>query len=652
MKIGRLALLFLAACAACEGPAGPAIDAAGADGGSDAGPITPCARDLECGAQDLYCSEWRCRPGEPGADARGCIDLGSPCAAGVECDEDADACGLAAWCTEGRTGCMEPGNCDGDGEPSMECGGRDCDDGDGVRYPGAVEVCDADDEDCNDETLGERDADGDGFHSAECCNGDVCADDCDDSRRDVHPGAAEACNAIDDDCDGAIDEAGSTSLCPGGTCSGGRCDLRAWDRVWGTSGEPGPGDYADSVAMDERGNVYIVGSIYGPTDFGAGSVPATADTMYVVSFSGDGVFRWSRTYGAAGARVRGQGIAFDRDAGVLYVAGLFDGTVDFGSDTLTSDGLYNEVLLALAPDGADRWLRKMPASFGGDGQIQVAARGGRVVALGYMASAWDFGGGTVTPEQEDLYVVSYDSLGAFRALSRFPTTWGTALELVGVDIWPDGRVLFGGDLALGNLQVGTETLSSGTRGFIVALETTGSYAWHRRLAVSGSARATAVVSSEAAIYVAGVATSADLGGGAGPTGARAFLLALESDGSYRWDRRFTGTASIEPRAAAVDSAGNVVLAGDADGSADLGSGTRTLPPGATAISFVLSVRSDNVHRWDTVFGNSGATRVLGLTVGHADSTAFCGRFSGGADFGSGPRAAGGASSAFVARLAN
>lgn len=40
------------------------------------------------------------------------------------------------------------------------------------------------------------DADGDGH----------CADDCDDADPDVHPGAAELCNEADDDCDGEIDE--------------------------------------------------------------------------------------------------------------------------------------------------------------------------------------------------------------------------------------------------------------------------------------------------------------------------------------------------------------------------------------------------------------------------------------------------------------
>ena len=52
------------------------------------------------------------------------------------------------------------------------------------------------------------DDDGDGFAAcAGACDpsGKTCGD-CDDSTNDVHPGAAETCNHIDDDCDGTVDE--------------------------------------------------------------------------------------------------------------------------------------------------------------------------------------------------------------------------------------------------------------------------------------------------------------------------------------------------------------------------------------------------------------------------------------------------------------
>jgi hypothetical protein len=137
-------------------------------------------------------------PADAGVADLGARDLGQDATPG---DLGPDDLGVDAFCPDE----------DGDGHDALPCG-DDCDDHDSARYPGATEVCDGDDEDCDDTTVGTLDADGDSFVSNACCNGSVCGEDCDDSAGAVSPTSAEVCNHVDDDCNGTIDDGVTVTL--------------------------------------------------------------------------------------------------------------------------------------------------------------------------------------------------------------------------------------------------------------------------------------------------------------------------------------------------------------------------------------------------------------------------------------------------------
>ncbi len=96
----------------------------------------------------------------------------------------------------------------------------DCDDADASVNPSAAEICDGIDNDCDGQTdegvtnTYYADTDGDGFGDPNNTTLDCTAPagyvtddtDCDDTDGAVHPSSTEACNGIDNDCDGQTDE--------------------------------------------------------------------------------------------------------------------------------------------------------------------------------------------------------------------------------------------------------------------------------------------------------------------------------------------------------------------------------------------------------------------------------------------------------------
>lgn len=130
------------------------------------------------------------------------------------------------WLALGPLGCLPAADLpdlDVDGTP----GSLDCNDRDASIHPGADEVCNGVDDDCDDDVDGRvnenavdastwyADADADGYGdsaiSVVACDApiDYVADDtdCDDATPVVNPGMTELCdNDVDEDCDGTVCE--------------------------------------------------------------------------------------------------------------------------------------------------------------------------------------------------------------------------------------------------------------------------------------------------------------------------------------------------------------------------------------------------------------------------------------------------------------
>lgn len=130
-------------------------------------------------------------------------------------------------CNDYDPAVQRPVDADGDGQFSEACWpGRDCDDADPYVYWGSPEICNRLVDDCQwrsrDPDRRYEDLDSDGFAPiGAACRDDVPGafprTDCDDRDWLRYPGAAEVCDGLDNDCDSSTPDGSAPGSCPPGT---------------------------------------------------------------------------------------------------------------------------------------------------------------------------------------------------------------------------------------------------------------------------------------------------------------------------------------------------------------------------------------------------------------------------------------------------
>lgn len=258
-------------------PGAPEIIDNGTDENCNGGETCYCDADNDGYLPDLLCTtnstDFDCTDafeGQSGDPTGDCDDntLGvNPgvteiCANGVDddcdlsIDEDDPACQNGATvnmfcgcdCPPGYSGffCEIAADSDFDGVPDL----TDCEPYNPAVYPGAAELCNGADDNCNGNIDEGYDTDMDGYTS--------CGGDCDDSDPNKNPGEVEQCNGYDDDCNGSTDEGFDLDF-DGYTSCGGDCDDGDGTVNPGMAEVCGNGIDDDCDALTDEGCVIVPG---------------------------------------------------------------------------------------------------------------------------------------------------------------------------------------------------------------------------------------------------------------------------------------------------------------------------------------------------------------------------------------------------------
>ncbi|WP_437940317.1 hypothetical protein [Sorangium sp. So ce341] len=286
--------------------------------------------------------------------------------------------------------------------------------------------------------------------------------------------------------------------------------------------------------------------------------------------------------------------------------------------------------------------------------VAVDAGGGLVVVGNYAGSIG------IDPNDvfrsvggDDFFVATFGRSGG-RAWSRgFGGLGDDRAAAVAVDS-------FGDVLIVGTFQdtlqfpfVAPLTSAGGTDVFVVKLDGSGLPVWAKQLGGAGDQRAASVaVDANLGVIVAGdFDGTLDVEGAAltSAGGADVFVTKLDGAGNVLWTQRFGEAEDQRAGGVAVDAAGNVLLTGELQGSADFGGGLRTSAGGRDVFVARLSAGGD--HLWSQRFGGTGEERGKAIgAFGPAGTIVVTGDFEEAIDLGGGPLSSAGGKDIFVAQL--
>jgi len=336
--------------------------------------------------------------------------------------------------------------------------------------------------------------------------------------------------------------------------------------------------------------------------------------------------------------------------GNVVVAGQYQGIVDFGTGPVTSytnpgSGPTVDAFVAkYSASGTPVWSRSMGGD-ASDAATSVAVdSSGNVAVTGYQAStSADYGGGTLgTHGGSDIFVAKYASTGGYVWAKTIGGTGSDAGTGVAVD--GSGNVFVTGqfDVSASGVDFGGGALfSAGNKDvFLVKYSSSGAYLWSKRFGSPGfDLGGPVAVDSSGNVFVAGTFDQTiDLGGGTLRTagGRDIFVAKFSPTGTYIWQKSFGSTGDDWVRGLAVDGAGNVVLTGQFVNTINFG-GPAMTSSGFEDIFLAKLSGADGSYVWSRSFGSSSTTDAgYGVAVDGSNNVAITGFFGQTVDFGGGP----------------
>jgi hypothetical protein len=396
-------------------------------------------------------------------------------------------------------------------------------------------------------------------------------------------------------------------------------------------------DQGKKIVKDAAGNSYVTGFFSGTMSLDGSNVLSSAGKrdIFLAKYDASGNLEWARGVGGA-EDDEGKDLAID-NLGNIYLVGEFKGFVDFDPSiglALKNSQSESDIFIAQY-DISGTFVRvNTIAGSGVDlaGNLELD-NSGNIYITGLFGGTLDFITGSSTDD-----LVASQSIAAFVAKFT-PTgsyVWAKKTENASFIIFNDLTIDHTGNLYLtGAYQSSTDfdpgiaantlPLSGNTDAFLVKYNTNGSFIWGKAIQGIDLESAEAVkITQDGNVLVTGYfVNSIDLDPSTNTNfvtsvGQRDIFFAnYSSSGSLRWGKSFGGTGNEYGYALATDNQKRIFLAGTFQGTVDVNpdpNSTNNITSSADADLFFARYDSVGNYKWSMSAGGSNGDLIQDMVV--------------------------------------
>lgn len=412
-------------------------------------------------------------------------------------------------------------------------------------------------------------------------------------------------------------------------------------------------EYANALALDAKGNVYMTGCFEGTADFDPGEKTVKLNTnaiqtLFVAQYDAETAaykqaFAVGYRYDASLSKIKS--IAIDKAQNIL-IAGYFEGAVNFnpqGTSILTSSGRWSDIFIAkYDSNGTFLWVKQMGEEYKDVCNGMDLDAQGNIFITGYFEGSSYFGNvgqhRLASAGDKDIFLAKYNPHGELVWVRQF----GGSGDDQGLDVKVD---VGGNPIVVGSFEgkvnfnpFANEVLDADKSLFVAKYSSEGHLVWVNKpegrngldrgaslaLDLAGNAYLTGFFEGVASFERSNSTTLKSAGGD------DAFLAKYSNMGQLLWVKRMGGNKNDRGTDVAVSDDGNVYVTGRFSGNAAFGSNTHSAIGAEDA--FLVKYSKNGDFLWAKTFGGNSHDEGMGLTITKQGQIYLTGYFQGTANF--------------------